>query len=66
MAFTIIASICVAAENGFREGYFNGSSFAKLSTSLSLYDHIGLSFKSCVGGKLFEQQETNGNLVSII
>lgn len=63
LTIIFISSIYVAANDGFREGYFNGSSQVILNTPLSLYNHIGLSFKSCVGGELFEQH-INGNVVS--
>ncbi|PSN38075.1 hypothetical protein C0J52_00824 [Blattella germanica] len=46
------------------EGFFNGSSYARLYSSISLQGHTGLSFRTCVGGELFSQ--TNGqNSVSL-
>lgn len=40
------------------EGFFNGSSYVRLLTPVSLHGHTGLSFRTCVGGELFSQ--TNG------
>ena len=47
-----------------KEGYFNGSSYARLFSSISLQEHTGLSFRTCIGGELFSQ--TNGaNKISL-
>ncbi|GLH08522.1 Neurogenic locus Notch protein [Gryllus bimaculatus] len=56
----------------FREGYFNGSSHVVLQTSVNLFGHTGLSFRTCSGGELFSQEigrnelslnvEASGNL----
>jgi protein crumbs len=46
------------------EGFFNGSSYVRLLSPISLHGHTGLSFRTCVGGKLFSQ--TNGrNSISL-
>ncbi|KAJ9583885.1 hypothetical protein L9F63_021777, partial [Diploptera punctata] len=46
------------------EGFFNGSSYVRLYSSISLQGHTGLSFRTCVGGELFSQ--TNGpNKISL-
>lgn len=63
VAILILSINLVVGEDGFREGYFNGSSHVRLANPLFLQNHIGLSFKSCTGGELFEQH-TNGSSVS--
>lgn len=42
-----------------REGFFNKTSYVRLFSPISLYHHIGLSFRSCVGGQLFLQRSQN-------
>ena len=39
-----------------REAYFNGSAYLKLASTLSVYRHSGLSFRTCDGGRLFTQR----------
>lgn len=38
-----------------REGYFNGSSWLTLVPPISLYSHVGFSFRTCSGGQIFSQ-----------
>lgn len=38
-----------------REAFFNGSSFLRLASTISVHRHSGLSFRTCDGGKLFTQ-----------
>ncbi|XP_034945316.1 protein crumbs isoform X2 [Chelonus insularis] len=38
-----------------REAYFNGTTFLKLSSMVSVHRHSGLSFRTCEGGRLFTQ-----------
>jgi len=38
-----------------REGYFNGTSWINLFPPISLYNHVGFSFKTCSGGPIFSQ-----------
>jgi protein crumbs len=46
------------------EGFFNGSSYVRLFSPITLHGHTGLSFRTCVGGELFSQ--TNGaNSISL-
>ncbi|XP_075227942.1 cell polarity complex component crumbs isoform X2 [Lycorma delicatula] len=47
------------SQTNHREGFFNKTSYIRLLTPLSLYRHIGLSFKTCVGGQLFLQRSLN-------
>jgi protein crumbs len=46
------------------EGFFNGSSYVRLFSPLSLHGHTGLSFRTCVGGELFSQTN-GGNSISL-
>jgi len=46
------------------EGFFNGSSYVRLFTPVSLHGHTGLSFRTCVGGELFSQTN-GGNSISL-
>ncbi|XP_012286967.1 protein crumbs isoform X2 [Orussus abietinus] len=39
-----------------REAYFNGSAFLRLSSTVSVHQHTGLSFRTCDGGRLFLQK----------
>lgn len=39
----------------YREGYFNSSSWLNLFPPISLYKHIGFSFRTCSGGQIFSQ-----------
>ncbi|XP_060527208.1 protein crumbs [Cylas formicarius] len=41
------------------EAYFNGSSYLRLQTTISLKRPTGLSFRTCQGGKLFSQQQND-------
>lgn len=38
-----------------REGYFNGTSWLTLFPPISLYEHVGFSFRTCSGGQIFSQ-----------
>jgi len=40
-----------------REGYFNSSSWLNLFPPISLYKHIGFSFRTCSGGQIFSQTQ---------
>lgn len=42
-----------------REGYFNGSSWLNLFPPISLYKHVGFSFRTCSGGQIFSQTHTS-------
>jgi protein crumbs len=46
------------------EGFFNGSSYVRLFSPVSLHGHTGLSFRTCVGGELFSQTSA-GNSISL-
>ncbi|PNF36740.1 Protein crumbs [Cryptotermes secundus] len=46
------------------EGFFNGSSYVRLFSPISLHGHTGLSFRTCVGGELFSQTN-GGNSISL-
>ncbi|KAG8225570.1 hypothetical protein J437_LFUL002087 [Ladona fulva] len=55
-----------------REGYFNGSAYARLPFQGSLKGHVGLSFRGCGGGgggigggELFSQRSTSGLVLSL-
>lgn len=41
----------------YREGYFNSSSWLNLFPPISLYKHIGFSFRTCSGGQIFSQTQ---------
>ncbi|XP_045483741.1 protein crumbs isoform X3 [Harmonia axyridis] len=41
------------------EAYFNGSSYVRLQTTISLKKQTGISFRTCVGGNLFSQQQND-------
>ncbi|XP_078036277.1 cell polarity complex component crumbs isoform X2 [Augochlora pura] len=45
-----------------REAYFNGSSFLKLSSFVSVHRHSGLSFRTCDGGRLFTQKYNDDSI----
>lgn len=45
-----------------REGYFNGSSWLHLFPPISLYKHVGFSFRTCSGGKIFSQTHSSTNM----
>lgn len=38
-----------------KEGYFNSSSWLTLLPPISLYNHVGFSFRTCSGGQIFSQ-----------
>ncbi|VVC29041.1 Hypothetical protein CINCED_3A018849 [Cinara cedri] len=38
-----------------REGFFNNSSWLQLYPPISLYKHVGFSFRTCSGGRIFSQ-----------
>ncbi|KAJ8978001.1 hypothetical protein NQ317_004546 [Molorchus minor] len=46
------------------EAYFNGSSYVRLQTTISLKKQTGLSFRTCYGGSLFSQQQ-NDDLIEL-
>ncbi|XP_072395755.1 protein crumbs [Diabrotica undecimpunctata] len=46
------------------EAYFNGSSYLRLQTIISLKKQTGLSFRTCYGGNLFSQQ-LNDDLIEL-
>ncbi|CAG9865288.1 unnamed protein product [Phyllotreta striolata] len=46
------------------EAYFNGSSYLRLHTTISLKKQTGLSFRTCYGGNLFSQQ-LNDDLIEL-
>jgi protein crumbs len=46
------------------EGFFNGSSYVRLYSPISLHGHTGLSFRTCIGGELFSQTN-GGNSISL-
>ncbi|XP_063909759.1 protein crumbs isoform X3 [Zophobas morio] len=41
------------------EAYFNGTSYLRLQTTISLKRQTGLSFRTCSGGTLFKQQQND-------
>lgn len=45
-----------------REAYFDGSSFLKLSSFVSVHRHSGLSFRTCDGGRLFMQKYNDDSI----
>lgn len=45
-----------------REAYFNGSAFLKLSSTVSVYRHSGLSFRTCDPGRLFLQKYNDDSI----
>ncbi|KAL6258873.1 hypothetical protein P5V15_010818 [Pogonomyrmex californicus] len=47
-----------------REAYFNGSTFLKLGSFVSVHRHSGLSFRTCDPGRLF-LQKYNDNSISL-
>ncbi|XP_017770186.1 PREDICTED: protein crumbs isoform X2 [Nicrophorus vespilloides] len=46
------------------EAYFNGSSYMRLQTTMSLKRQTGFSFRTCMGGELISQQ-LNENVVEV-
>lgn len=42
-----------------REGYFNSSSSLHLFYPISLYQHVGFSFRTCSGGQIFSQTHSS-------
>ncbi|KAF5299346.1 hypothetical protein FQA39_LY02519 [Lamprigera yunnana] len=44
------------------EAYFNGSSYIRLQTTISLKKHTSFSFRSCVGGELFTQKHNDNTI----
>ncbi|XP_025835498.1 protein crumbs isoform X2 [Agrilus planipennis] len=46
------------------EAFFNGSSYIRLQTTVSLKKTIGLSFRTCIGGGLFSQKY-NDNVIEV-
>lgn len=54
--------ICINTQRygGFdREAYFNGSSWINLYPPISLYNHVGFSFRTCSGGQIFSQTHSS-------
>ncbi|XP_067213668.1 protein crumbs isoform X3 [Linepithema humile] len=45
-----------------REAYFNGSAFLKLSSTVSVHRHSGLSFRTCDPGRLFLQKYNDDSI----
>lgn len=49
----------IQRSGGFdREGFFNNSSWLHLFPPISLYKHVGFSFRTCSGGHIFSQRYT--------
>ncbi|KAB0800392.1 hypothetical protein PPYR_06132 [Photinus pyralis] len=44
------------------EAFFNGSSYIRLQTTLSLKRHTSISFRSCIGGELFTQKHNDNTI----
>ncbi|KAJ8884045.1 hypothetical protein PR048_015902 [Dryococelus australis] len=64
LLLTILISTLAPASTQHTEAYFNGSSYVRLFTPISLQSHTGLSFRTCVGGELFAQH-TNTSKISL-
>lgn len=45
-----------------REGYFNSSSWLNLFPPISLYKHVGFSFRTCSGGQIFSQTYSSAEM----
>lgn len=45
-----------------REGYFNSSSWLNLFPPISLYKHVGFSFRTCSGGQIFSQTYSSADM----
>ena len=54
-----------SVEDHPREAYFNGTASLKLSSTVSVRRHSGLSFRTCDGGRLFTQK-FNGDSISLV
>lgn len=48
------------------EAYFNGSSYLRLQTTISLKRFTGLNFRTCFGGSLFSQQQNEDSLEVLV
>ncbi|KAF5279548.1 hypothetical protein FQR65_LT03370 [Abscondita terminalis] len=44
------------------EAYFNGSSYIRLQTTISLKRHTSFSFRSCIGGELLTQKHNDNTI----
>lgn len=62
----VVGALCspCAGKSPGQEGYFSGSAYVRLLTPLSLRGHVGINFRSCQGGQLF-QQSNNGRSVTL-
>ncbi|XP_076260124.1 cell polarity complex component crumbs [Rhynchophorus ferrugineus] len=48
------------------EAYFNGSSYLRLQTTISLKRSTGLNFRTCFGGSLFSQQQNEESVEVLV
>ncbi|XP_069695931.1 protein crumbs isoform X4 [Periplaneta americana] len=48
------------------EGFFNGSAYVRLLSSISIHGHTGLSFRTCQGGELFSQTKDNNSISLVV
>lgn len=75
-SFAVLATLVIAShealnnashssvEDDPREAYFNGSASLRLTSTVSVHRHSGLSFRTCDEGRLFTQK-FNGDSVSL-
>lgn len=62
LVYLLVLLICTKTQRSGsldREGYFNNSSWLNLFPPISLYKHVGFSFRTCSGGQIFSQTHTS-------
>ncbi|XP_066252818.1 protein crumbs [Euwallacea similis] len=56
----------ISTPSGQPEAYFNSSSYLRLQNSINLRKPVGLSFRTCYGGNLLSQQQTEESIELLV